>query len=49
MALPRLGLSVPLYKRIAVGYRFQHYSDGRAYGSESTGVDFHMLELLYRF
>jgi hypothetical protein len=44
-----LGLSVPIHERIGVGYRFLHYSDGRAYGSESTGVDFHMLELTYRF
>jgi hypothetical protein len=44
-----LGLSVPLYERIGVGYRFQHYSDGGAYGHEKTGVDFHMIELTYRF
>ena len=44
-----LGLSVPLYERIGVGYRFLHYSDGGAYGHEKTGVDFHMIELTYRF
>jgi len=44
-----LGLTVPIHERIGVGYRFQHYSDGRAYGNESIGVDFHMLELTYRF
>ena len=44
-----VGLSVPLYERIGVGYRFLHYSDGGAYGHEKTGVDFHMIELTYRF
>lgn len=44
-----LGLSVPLYERIGVGYRFLHYSDGGAYGHEKTGVDFHMIELTYRY
>jgi len=44
-----LGLSVPLYERFGVGYRFLHYSDGGAYGHEKTGVDLHMIELTYRF
>ncbi|HSW23938.1 MAG TPA: acyloxyacyl hydrolase, partial [Burkholderiaceae bacterium] len=44
-----LGFSVPLYKQMGVGYRFMHYSDGGAYGSEPTGADFHMIELIYRF
>jgi len=44
-----LGFSVPVYERMGVGYRFMHYSDGGAYGSEPTGADFHMIELTYRF
>ena len=44
-----LGVSVPVYERFAVGYRFMHYSDGGAYGSDTIGADFHMLELSYRF
>jgi len=44
-----LGVAVPLYERIAVGYRFVHYSDGRAYGRNTIGADFHMVELIYRF
>lgn len=43
------GISVPLYKRVAVGYRFLHYSDGGLNGSHTTGADLHMLELIYRF
>ena len=43
------GLAVPLYERMAVGYRFMHYSDGRAYGRDTTGADFHMVELIYRY
>lgn len=43
------GLSIPLFKRYAVGYRFLHYSDGGLNGSHTTGADLHMLELIYRF
>lgn len=43
------GVSVPLYDRIGVGYRFQHYSDAGFYGTDSRGADFHMVELIYRF
>jgi len=44
-----VGLSVPLFKRFGVGYRYQHYSDAGIYGPEHTGADLHMLELIYRF
>ena len=44
-----LGVSVPLHGRVAVGYRFLHYSDGGAYGHDTIGADFHMVELSYRF
>jgi len=44
-----LGVATPLYKRLGLGYRFMHYSDGGAYGSEATGADMHMIELTYRF
>ncbi len=43
------GISIPLIKRYAVGYRFLHYSDGGLNGSYTTGADLHMLELIYRF
>lgn len=44
-----LGISAVVFKTIGVGYRFQHYSDGTIYGSDSRGVDLHMLELTYRY
>ena len=31
------------------GYHFQHYSDATIYGSDSRGVDLHLLELIYWF
>ncbi len=43
------GVGVPLYRKVGVGYRFLHYSDWGAYGPDSIGVDFHMVELIYRF
>jgi hypothetical protein len=44
-----VGISVPLYRRVGVGYRFLHYSDAGAYGEHTIGADFHMIELMYRF
>jgi len=44
-----LGVSVPLFERLGVGYRYLHYSDASFYGTYTTGADFHMLELTYRF
>jgi hypothetical protein len=43
------GIGVPLYQRVGVGYRFLHYSDAGIYGPDTIGVDFHMVELIYRF
>lgn len=43
------GVSVPLYRRVGIGYRFMHYSDAGAYGSYTIGADFHTVELIYRF
>lgn len=43
------GVGVPLYQRVGVGYRFLHYSDAGAHGSDTIGADFHMVELIYRF
>jgi len=43
------GAGIPLYRQFGVGYRFQHYSDAGAYGPDSIGVDFHMVEFTYRF
>lgn len=44
-----VGVGVPLYERLGIGYRFQHYSDAGLHGSDSRGADFHMLELTYRY
>jgi hypothetical protein len=44
-----LGVSVPLYERLGVGYRFLHYSDAGIHGSHTTGADLHMIEFIYRF
>ena len=44
-----LGVTVPLYDRLSVGYRFQHYSDATLYGSNTMGADLHMIEFTYRF
>jgi hypothetical protein len=43
------GISVVVFRPVALGYRFQHYSDGTIYGSDTRGVDLHMIELSYRF
>jgi hypothetical protein len=43
------GASVPLYRRVGVGYRFMHYSDAGGYGMHTIGADFHMIEFIYRF
>ncbi len=44
-----VGVGVPLYKNLGLGYRFLHYSDAGVNGSDTTGADFHMIELSYRF
>ena len=44
-----LGVRVPIYKAIGLGYRFHHMSDARMYGDGAKGVDMHMLELTYTF
>jgi len=44
-----VGVGVPLYGRLGVGYRFLHYSDAGIHGSHTIGADFHMVELIYRF
>jgi hypothetical protein len=43
------GASVVPFGRVGFGYRFQHYSDGTIYGSDTRGVDLHMIELTYRY
>ena len=42
-----LGVGVPLYKKLGLGYRFLHYSDAGVNGSDTTGADFHMIEFSY--
>jgi len=44
-----LGAGFPIYRRLGLGYRFQHYSDAAINGSDTTGADLHMVELTYRF
>jgi len=44
-----LGVGVPLYERLGLGYRFLHYSDGGSNGPHTTGADLHMVEFTYRF
>lgn len=43
------GLTIPVYKQFGVGYRFLHYSDAGLNGNHTIGVDFHMLEVSYRY
>jgi hypothetical protein len=43
-----LGIGVPLYKKLGLGYRFLHYSDAGVNGPSTTGADFHMIEFSYR-
>lgn len=44
-----VGLGIPFYQQLGVGYRFLHYSDAAVNGSDTTGADFHMIEFRYRF
>lgn len=43
------GVTFPLFRNLGLGYRFLHYSDASVNGSDTTGADFHMIELSYRF
>lgn len=43
-----LGVGVPLYGNLGIGYRFLHYSDAAVNGADTTGADFHMIEFRYR-
>lgn len=43
------GATLPLYKKLGIGYRFLHYSDAGVNGPGTTGADFHMIEFSYRF
>jgi hypothetical protein len=43
------GASVPVYRRLGLGYRFVHFSDAAVYGQDTIGADFHMAEFAYRF
>ncbi len=44
-----VGIAVPIYKQWGIGYRFLHYSDAGANGSDTVGADNHMIEVYYRF
>lgn len=44
-----LGVGIPFYQQLGVGYRFLHYSDAGVNGPDTTGADFHMIEFRYRF
>ena len=43
-----VGLSVPLYKKLGLGYRYMHYSDAAVYGPDTTGADLHLMEFSFR-
>ena len=43
------GISYHFPAHITLGWRFQHFSDAAIYGTDNRGVDFHFLELRYRF
>ena len=43
------GASLPVGKRLSIGYRFLHYSDAGINGEDTTGADLHMVEIGYRF
>lgn len=43
------GASFPIYKQFGLGYRFLHYSDAAVNGDDTTGADFHMVEVYYRY
>ena len=43
-----IGAGFPLYKKLGLGYRFLHYSDGGVHGGDTIGADFHMIEFSYR-
>lgn len=42
------GFSVLLTQRLALGYRFLHYSDASLHGQGTTGADLHMLEITWK-
>ena len=44
-----LGVNYRVYKRLGLGYRFQHWSDGGIHGADNRGVEMHMLEFSYRY
>lgn len=44
-----VGVNFRVYKRLGLGYRFQHWSDGGIHGDDNRGVEMHMLEFSYRF
>ena len=44
-----VGMRIPIYKAIGLGYRFHHMSDANLYGPGVKGVDTHMLEMTYTF
>jgi hypothetical protein len=44
-----IGVNFRAYKRLGLGYRFQHWSDAGIHGPDNRGVEMHMLEFSYRF
>ena len=43
-----VGVNFRVYRRLGLGYRYQHWSDAGIYGAK-RGVDMHMLEFSYRY
>ncbi|MCA9461112.1 MAG: acyloxyacyl hydrolase [Nitrospirales bacterium] len=43
------GVSYHFPGHITLGWRFHHFSDAAIYGTDNRGIDFHIIELGYRF
>lgn len=44
-----VGFNFRVYKRLGLGYRFQHWSDASLWGTDNRGVEMHMFEITYRY
>jgi len=44
-----VGARVALFGPLGAGYWYQHISDATIYGSQSRGLDLHMVEISYRY
>jgi len=44
-----VGVRMALYGPLGAGYWYQHISDATIYGSQSRGLDLHMVEISFRY